>query len=300
VVPLNELTAEPAAGTSPSSGEVLRRKALRGLADLPPFSAILNRLMASLGGENVSFAQLGDLIEKDTVITGNVLQVVNSALYGRSGTINSVRHALSILGIDKIRNAVLGMSLTRMWNKLPVPRSWSMARFNQHSAAVSLLSDQLAQRLPLAYPEGAFVAGLLHDVGRLLIAMSLPDEHDQVQQLRERTGASRLDCELKILGFTHPTLSADALAVWNVPEPIRAAVLFHHDSAADQSTTGVSLSRVVQASNNYVNSIGVSVVEKDSGNATLIETLGLNDEALAMVLLEFRTEFDVMAQFFRG
>jgi hypothetical protein len=156
------------------SSNVLKQRALQTLGSLPPFSPILNRLMATLAGDNVSFSKLGDLMEKDTVIAGNLLSMVNSALYARRGTVNSVRHALTLLGIEKVRNAVLGMSLSRMWSKVDAPLSWSMARFDMHSAAVAILSDMLAQKLPVAYPEGAFVAGLLHDLGRLLIAIGQP------------------------------------------------------------------------------------------------------------------------------
>jgi HD-like signal output (HDOD) protein len=280
-----------------SAAETLRGKALRTLGDLPPFSATLNRLIASLAGENVSFAKLGDMIEKDTVVAGNLLQLVNSARYARRGTINSVRHALAILGIDKVRNTVLGMSLTRMWTKSGVPASWSMARFNQHSAAAALLSDQIAQRVAVYYPEGAFVSGLLHDVGRLLIAMALTTQHEEIEELRQMTGASRISCEMDVLGFTHPMLSADALAAWNIPEPIRIAALYHHDSAADD-TPGVSLSRVVEAANNYVNSMGVVIAESDRANLKSLDGLGLDEEARATLLDEFHAEFEVMAPFF--
>lgn len=272
----------------------LRRKALKTLSDLPPFSATLNRLMATLAGENVSFSQLGDLIEKDTVVAGNILNLVNSALYARRGTINSVRHALSLLGIDKIRNAVLGMSLTRMWSKLAAPPSWSMARFNQHSAAAALLSDQLAQHLTVEYPEGAFVAGLLHDVGRLLIAMALRPEYERIQKMRDRTGLPLIDCEQEVLGFHHATLSADALTVWNIPEPIRVAVLCHHDVDADNS-----LARMVGAADDYVNSIGVSIAGSVSAGPRRIDSLGLSEDERARVLADFKAEFDVMSQFFR-
>ncbi|MGB9604683.1 MAG: HDOD domain-containing protein, partial [Bryobacteraceae bacterium] len=74
-----------------SSGLELRERALKGLDRLPPFSAILNRLLASLAREDVSFAELASLIEKDTVLAGNVLRLVNSALYSLPGTVNSVR-----------------------------------------------------------------------------------------------------------------------------------------------------------------------------------------------------------------
>ena len=91
-----------------------REKALRSIGNLPPFSPVLNKLLASLAQDNVSFSTVGELIEKDTVMAGSVLHLVNSALYGRRGTINSVRHAVALLGIDKLRNAVLGMSITRL------------------------------------------------------------------------------------------------------------------------------------------------------------------------------------------
>ncbi len=291
MVAFTEPNTEPAA--SATGPHVLRRKALRALGDLPPFSATLNRLMASLAGESVSFSQIGDLIEKDTIVAGNILHLVNSALYARRGTINSVRHALSILGLDKIRNAVLGMSLTRMWTKLPVPASWSMAKFNLHSAATALLSDQLAPRLHIDYPEGAFVAGLMHDIGRLLIAMTLTPQHEQIRELHRTTGASLLDCEMEVLGFTHAMLSADAVAVWNIPEPIRLAVLHHHDHVAE-----TLLSRIVEAADHYVDFTALAVCEPDSEDSQGIGTLALDEDTEAAVLREFRAEFDVMSQFF--
>src|SRR5579863_6106014 len=181
-------------------------RALRSLGSLPPFSPILTRLMASLAEEDVSFSALGDLIEKDAVVAANILHLVNSALYARVGTISSVRHAISLLGTSKLRNAVLGMSIARVWNRVKMPASWSMARFNMHSAAVALLSDLLAQRLPVVYPEGAFVAGLLHDVGRLLIALGLPTEYNRILELSNAGGRSLVDCERSVAGFTHAEL----------------------------------------------------------------------------------------------
>jgi len=277
------------------SSNVLKQRALQTLGSLPPFSPILNRLMATLAGDNVSFSKLGDLMEKDTVIAGNLLSMVNSALYARRGTVNSVRHALTLLGIEKVRNAVLGMSLSRMWSKVDAPLSWSMARFDMHSAAVAILSDMLAQKLPVAYPEGAFVAGLLHDLGRLLIAIGQTERHDRIDSSKQ------IESELEILGFTHAELSADALAVWNLPEPILLAVRNHHHPESGAPGT-LTLSAVVAAANNYVNSIGVAigpVAGAGSSDGTLIEKIGLNPERLEATLEEFRSEYELMIQYFR-
>ena len=283
---------------------LLRARAIRCLGELPPFSPILNRLLASLAKEDVSFNKLGDLIEKDPVMAGNLLHLVNSALYARRGSINSVRHALSLLGINKLRNAVLGMSITRMWNQVRTPPSWSMARFNMHSSAAAILSDLLSQRLSVDYAEGAFVAGLLHDVGRLLIALGLTEEYGRILLMHEQDGKPLLECELEVTGLTHPELSAEALAHWNLPEPIQNAVRHHHSPDLDHAKIGpgeVRLSRILDAANQYVNSMGVSILKKcsESADATLIEALGLPAEQLQTVLADFKTEYEAMSAFFR-
>ena len=110
-------------GSVLSSAVNYREKALRGLGDLPPFSPILNKLLATLADEDVSFARLAELIEKDTVLAGNVLRLVNSALYGRRGTISSVRHAVSLMGVVKLRNSAMTLSVSRMWSQAKTPKS---------------------------------------------------------------------------------------------------------------------------------------------------------------------------------
>jgi putative nucleotidyltransferase with HDIG domain len=295
VVPLSEPTSDTG---------LLRERALRSLGELPPFSPILNRLLASLANEEVSFVKLGDMIEKDPVMAGNLLHLVNSALYGRRGSINSVRHALSLLGINKLRNAVLGMSISRMWNQVRTPPSWSMARFNMHSSAVAILSDLLAQRLQVNYAEGAFVSGLLHDIGRLLIALGLTEEYGRILQIHESGDTPLLDCEMSVIGLTHPELSAEALAHWNLPEQIQDAVRYHHKPALDPSAPkpgDITLSRVLDAANQYVNSMGVSILKKcpDSADPTLVENLGLAPDQVKVVLADFKTEHDAMSAFFR-
>jgi HD-like signal output (HDOD) protein len=294
---------------APASENPLKRKALSALADLPPFSPIMNRLLSSLAGEDTSFAKLGDLIEKDTVIAGNLLHVVNSALYARRSTISSVRHAVSVLGVAKLRNVVLGMSVANMWSRTRVPSAWSMKRFDMHSAAVAILSDLLAQHVTVTYPEGAFVAGLFHDLGLLLIALALPQESARVAQEFERRAVSGgtvalVQCEQQVLGFTHAELSADALAAWKLPWPIQAAVASHHaewPTEGSGSPLEIPLGRLVDAANQFVNSTNNSIsqdLRMGASNAEKIGLLGLERERLTRLLAEFREEYMGMAQFF--
>ncbi len=282
------------------TGQDARKRAIDSLGKLPPFSPILSKLMASLAGEDVSFVVLGDLIERDTVVAANILRVVNSAAYARRGTVNSVRHALSVLGVEKVRNTVLAMSISRMMNQTKPPAGWSMERFNQHAAAVAMLSDLLAQKVPTVYPEGAFVAGLLHDIGRLLIAMGLPREYGEISELYKRSSKPWFDCETEILSFHHAGLSAAAMDEWKLPEQIRDAVLWHHEPPP--ASKPMPLSRVIFAANTYVDSLGHSIeteVHADSDPLAGIESLGMAPAAQEQLLEQFQFEYAAIAQFYR-
>ncbi len=281
----------------------VRERALRSLTQLPPFSPILNRLIASLAQQDVSFAKMADLIEKDPVLAGNLLKLVNSALYGRRGTINSVRHAVSMLGINKLRNATLSMSVSRMWNHVKTPPGWSLARFNVHSVGVAILSDLLAQKLPVDHGEGAFVAGLFHDIGWLLVVLGCQEEYQQITSAGFEDEPAGSELELRTLGMSHAELSAEALAAWNLPEPIQTAVRYHATWELDPGSGAVNripLSRVVCAADYYVRHRGHHLNVFESGHDSedaLSDWLGLGEQ-LPGILEEFDIEFSAIQEFF--
>ncbi|MGQ9916177.1 MAG: HDOD domain-containing protein [Bryobacteraceae bacterium] len=242
---------------------------MKSLDQLPPFSPVLNHLMATLADEDVSFARLADLIERDTVLSGNVLRLVNSALYGRRGNVSSVRAAVSILGLYKLRNFLLGLSVSRLWSRVKTPDSWSMARFNEHAIATALLADRLVQKLPAEYPEGAFAAGLLHDLGRLMIATALPEEFLRIRAMRVSSGKLLEQCEYTVIDSSHAELSAAALGKWNLPAPIQKAALYHHHPELDpgRHAAAATLSLVVSVANDLANSAGHAISEEDEKEA---------------------------------
>ena len=289
--------------TGSAASSNVRDQALGALAKLPPFSPILNRLIASLAQEDVSFAKIADLIEKDTVLAGNVLRLVNSALYGLRGTVNSIRHAVSLLGITKLRNATLSMSVARMWSQVKAPPGWSMAQFNLHSVAVAILADLVAQRQDVEYAEGAFAAGLFHDLGLLLVALGLPEEYKQLCLLYKQSPKWMPEYEIQVLGMTHVQLSAEALAVWNLPEPIQTAVRFVDTPDQDPTPAQdgeINLSRVLNVTDRYVRGIGTSINLFDGtpeDGQLAIESLGLDDQ-LPAVLSEFDQEFSAIKAYF--
>ncbi len=293
-----------ASASTPTAGTpTVRERSLIALGQLPPFSPILNRLIASLASEDVSFAKIADLIEKDTVLAGNILKLVNSALYGLAGTVNSIRHAVSLLGINKLRNAALSMSVARMWSQVKTPPGWSTPNFNQHSVGVGILSDLLAQRLNVAYAEGAFAAGLFHDLGLLLVSIGMHDEYKQLTLLCQKSNKWEPEYEIQVLGMTHAELSADALAQWNLPAEIQTAVRYHgspNDDPTKLEPGQVALSRILNAADRYVKGTGVfvSLFESPSEDPQAgLEQLEMG-ERLAPILGEFDNEFTAIKAYF--
>ncbi len=294
----------PVTSSSVKAPSNARQQTLRCLDRLPPFSPILSRLLATLSRDDVSFAKMADLIEKDAVLSGNILALVNSASYGRRGRVNSVRHAVSLLGVAKLKNAALGMSITRMWNQVKTPPGWSMAAFNQHAIAAALLSDFLAQEAPVEYAEGAFIAGLLHDLGVMLLAVGQPDIYVEIDRQVEQLQRPRPECEMDLLGFTHAELSSEALRVWALPGEIQTAVRYHdcvdHDPTP-RTENSLPLSYIVGAANDYATQMGIGVQTLGSANAEshrdVFERLGLESN-LPRILDEFHGEFEASRSFF--
>jgi HD-like signal output (HDOD) protein len=280
---------------TPEVSRKYKEKALKALGELPPFSPVLSRLLATLAREDASYGKLGELIESDTVVAGNVLHLVNSAAYARQTRITSVRHAISVLGMNKLRNAVLGMSVARLWKSVTMPAGWSTAQFNRHSAATAIMSDLLVQHLDADYPEGAFIAGLLHDIGHMLLAWSLSAEYTEVMR-RNAAGDPWEDCERGVLGFTHAELSGSALAIWKLPEPVQAAVAGHHSPHASAALT---LARILDGADRWATSAGFAIhplTETAPDKAVLLK-LGVPEKLGDALAASFETECKAVMQF---
>lgn len=279
----------------------LREKALRALNQLPPFSPTLSKLLATLAKEDVFYGELASIIEKDAVLAGHVLKLVNSALYARSGTINSVRHAVSILGLNKLRNVALSLSVARMWQQVKTPKSWSQAAFNIHSVATAVMSDALAQRLKVEYPEGAFTAGLLHGMGKLMIVVGVPVQFEEaLADYKNSAAISMEQAEMQRIGCTHAELCAHALNQWKLPQQIQDCVGQLGDPPPSEGGK-YALSRLVYEAHLLVNRMDVMIPAcACQVTATIdesFEQMGLAQQA-SRILEEYKAEFGAMKNFF--
>jgi len=283
-------------GTSLDTVTSSRDRIMGAVDKLPPFSPVLTKLLATLSDDDVSFGEMAGIIETDAVLAGNLLRVVNSPLYGRISTINSVRHAVAILGSIKIRNLVLGMSVSRRWAGAKAPANWDAKQFNIHSLAVAVLADLVVLDTAVPYPEGAFTAGLLHDVGKLLITVAMPSQFETLYGIYKAGGDTANDCEMEVFGVTHAEISGAILERWKLPKPIEEAVAYHH--TPNLANGGKPhLAHVIEASDHYLNDAGLGMPPySHRAAAPFIEshyTLGLT-EGVLKVADQFKTEFEAI------
>lgn len=251
-------------------------QALRLIADLPPLSATVRHLLATLytPTDNVSLTELATWIEKDTLTAGKVLGLANSAYYGRTEPILSVRHAVSRLGVNPIRSLVTSMSMMRYWNSIPTPAEWSTSRFNAHSIAVAVLSDIMASTIRCGDAQTAFLAGLFHDIGHVGIATLLHQGGDR-QKLILHKHPHLEELERELLGFSHSELSATIVCTWHLPQVIETAVRFHEvEPDWERIKRGdVWLSDIVHLADAYADCEGHSISGLSSKNRDELPTL---------------------------
>jgi HD-like signal output (HDOD) protein len=228
-------------------------------------------LLARLARRNCEVPEITLLIEKDPLLSAQVLRMANSALFGRIQQITTVGHAVTMIGVGTLRKFALASSISNLFTRFRSAPSFSMTKFNVHSVATATLVEALMDELPVEFPEGAFIAGMLHDIGRLLIAVTLPEEFENILSLHALRNTSMIECERDILDVDHAELSGLAIGRWELSEPVRRAALFHHepDHAIAESDPGpgeVSLALVINKADAFINYLGLCVLRPPGEN----------------------------------
>jgi len=175
--------------------------------------------------------ELADLVKLEPGVASKLLSIVNSPFYGLAGTIATPVHAISIIGRNDFKNLVLGSSVVEVFRKLPC-KVFTLHRYWEHCLLVAICSKLLGKHWRLNEDrEQLFVAGLLHDIGKLMVAQVLPEQADQLapawQTLADGGAASSVE-EQVLLGFTHAEAGAALLKAWGLPGLLQLAAGHHH------------------------------------------------------------------------
>lgn len=205
------------------------RKVIGAIDSLPSVPELYLELKAALKEEDVDPRELGAIIQKDIGMTAKILKLVNSSFFGLRRVITDAQEAVAFLGIDTIKTLVLTNAVFEQ-SKPTRTKLFDISDLWHHSMTVAAGAKAIAhaEGLGLAAQEEAFVGGILHDVGVLILASNFPENYDKVASLVIAEKLLIPTAEQEYFGVTHAEVGAYLLGLWGLPAPILNIVSLHH------------------------------------------------------------------------
>ncbi|HFE38239.1 MAG TPA: HDOD domain-containing protein [Gammaproteobacteria bacterium] len=263
-------------------------KGVDKLVSLPEVCFMVNDLV---NDPNSEFAHIGSVISQDPDLTARLLKLVNSSFYGFDTPIDTVSRAIMLVGLKELQHMVWASSAVETFDNLS-PTEANMASFWRHSIFCAVTSRILARECDILHPERMYVAGLLHDIGRLIIYHKLPQAAEKIivagRADPERDAAST---EREILGYDHAHIGFALCKSWGLPDSLAIAIGFHH--APHEAEEFKLETAILHVANVMAHSLEMGDEEKfkERTNAKAWELLDLSDDAIRRTLQEAVLQF---------
>ena len=208
------------------------REFIRGAARLPVVPEVTIRLLNSVESPDSSAQELAGIIEADPALSMRLLKVANSSFYGQRAQVSTVRSAVVVLGSKTIRSLALAVWTQTLRAQARDPEEAAlMAPILGHGLAAGVVSGQLAERVNRSLGEDAFMAGLLHDIGRVALLFHMGGDYlSTVMGPAERDGFLLHEREQEVLGFDHRDLGSALMESWSLPPFLADVAERHHDA----------------------------------------------------------------------
>jgi len=177
---------------------------------------------------DTSTKRLGEIIQKDQAIVSKILRLVNSAFFGLQSKVNNIPHALMVLGFNTVRNAVISISVSDALSTKDMPEGFDIRDFWKHSVAVAITSRRLAERTKLVAPDDCFIGGLLHDIGKIIIAQYFREIFLNILRLIKDEGQTFSEAEKEIIPIGHDEIGGYLAKQWKLSPDLVNSIKYHH------------------------------------------------------------------------
>lgn len=224
---------------------------LQKIQDLPTLSSVAMHVNSLLLDMDTTARDLSNVIEKDQSISSKLLRLANSSFFGFSSRVSNIAHAVMILGFNTVLNAVLSMAVIDALGTKSKLNGFDMTQFWQHSIAVAVVSRHLSLACGDAYQESAFTAGVLHDIGKVVMARYFTDRFIELwRDLNEQQLSFKM-AEKVAFPMGHDAIGAFLTRKWNLPEELSIVVAQHHQPEILPMANSMAL--IVNAADAIVN-----------------------------------------------
>lgn len=265
---------------------------LENLGDIPTLPSIATAIMEKTLDSRVNARQIAQMVERDQALAVKVLRVANSPFYRRIKEISTIRGAVVLLGFNVLKSIVLSISVVNLFNDKE-KRSLDFYQFWQHSIACAVCAKAIANKISPAAAEDAFIAGLLHDLGKVVADQLIckKGEYREVLEVMNRANSDIIEAENSIVGVDHATLGMYIMEKWNLPSLLCRTVGCHHslaDSGEGRETR--QLCAIVHVADIVTNHLGLGLGQTDRGfvDPTVLKGLGLSSHDIQDISLTLK------------
>ncbi len=220
----------------PKEQEEAVNKILGKIKALPTLSLVVAKVIQVVSNPLTSASDLSKIITVDQALTAKVLRLANSAFYGFPFRIKNITQAVSILGFDTIRNLALTVSVYKVFTG-ENDSEFSHQDFWKHCVGVAICASLLARRIKYKSPEGAFTAGLLHDIGKNFFEQYMNKEYREVLKYAKEKNKSIYLAEQEKLSIDHAIVGKMMAEKWNLPHELAAGIAAHHHPEKEEEET---------------------------------------------------------------
>lgn len=221
------------------------------IASLPE---VFYKVNEAVDNPESSFSEIASIISQDSALSARLLKIVNSPFYGYDAKIETITHAITIIGMVQLRDLVLATLIIEKFRGLPAG-FMDMKAFWAHNIACGIMARIIATFCHEKGVERYYVLGLIHDIGRLLMYLTIPDKMKEVIKKAEQDGKLLNDVENELFGFDHSEVGYQLIKTWKLPDMFQSAVLHCHDSS-NQDPLNIETA-ILHISDVFVHSLGI-------------------------------------------
>jgi putative nucleotidyltransferase with HDIG domain len=268
------------------------------LAEISTIPVVVTKAIQILHDPKSSSRDLTDLIINDQVLAGKILKVANSAFYGLPTKINNLNRAILLIGFNEIKRMITPILLFDTFKNLTDNKYFSSKGFWNHSMAVAGACEILAEKEYHLQDIGeARIAGLLHDIGRLIVVESMTDKFEKLMKKVE-LGADVMKAETAMLGLDHAEIGARITKLWNLPRSVVNSIRFHHNP--DQAGEYVLLAETVCFADFLANSLdhrSLQIGDVPQISDAIRKRFITGDDGMGILLTRLETEIERVKTF---
>ena len=269
-------------------------------SDLPTIPVVATKVMQLIENENATAEELSKIVASDPAVAARVLKISNSSYYGCQRQIQTLSHAIVVLGFATLKSLIVAASVKQVYQ----PYGLTEKMLWEHSFGAGLAARIIAKETRAASEEEAFLGGLFHDIGKIIMNSMNARQFQDVMQRCYNDGLSFEEAERQVFSYTHSEVGGLVIKKWNFPDMLMHAVLNHHsfNFGEEPDITQVKLTCVVGLADMFCHKVGIGIREPEDELDILhtvpAEKLGLTEQRLENLLELFSKAYEKDKSFF--